>query len=215
MIPRFASVVLDADSTLSGIEGVDWLASLRSPEAARQVEALTADAMAGRVPLDAVYGRRLEFIAPTRQEVEALSRAYLATMAPGAEGAVAALRSAGVEVRVVSGGLRAALLPLARALGIPEENVEAVEVRFDRDGRYDGVRPSPLTRQAGKAEVVKAMALPGPVLAVGDGSTDLAMRPAVDAFAAFVGFVRREEVALAADHVVASFAEVAELALGQ
>ena len=27
---RFASVVLDADSTLSGIEGIDWLAERRS-----------------------------------------------------------------------------------------------------------------------------------------------------------------------------------------
>lgn len=212
---RFATVVLDADSTLAGIEGVDWLASLRGAEVARQVEALTGDAMAGRVPLDAVYGRRLELIAPTRHEVEALSEAYLAAVAPGAGAAVASLRSAGVEVRVVSGGLRPALLGLARSLGIPDGHVEGVEVRFDRDDRYDGIRPSPLATQTGKAEVVRALDLRGPVLAVGDGATDLAMRPAVDAFAAYVGFVRREEVALAADHVVSSFAEVAALVLGR
>lgn len=207
-------MVLDADSTLAGIEGVDWLASLRGEAVARQVEALTADAMAGRVPLDAVYGRRLELIAPTRREVDALAEAYLDAVAVGAAQAVAALRSAGVELRVVSGGLRAALLPLARALEIPGGHVEAVEVRFDREDGYDGIRPSPLATQAGKVEVVRGLALPGPVLAVGDGATDLAMRPAVDAFAAYVGFVRREEVAAAADHVVSSFAEVADLVLG-
>ena len=215
MSTRFAAVVLDADSTLAGIEGVDWLASLRGAEVACQVEALTGDAMAGRVPLDAVYGRRLELIAPTRREVETLSEAYLAAVASGAREAVAALRSAGVEIRVVSGGLRPALLGLTRSLGIPDGHVEGVEVRFDRDDGYDGIRPSPLSTQRGKAEVVRALDLPGPVLAVGDGATDLAMRPAVDAFAAYVGFVRREEVAVAADHVVASFAEVAALVLGR
>jgi hypothetical protein len=40
------------------------------------------------------------------------------------------------------------------------------------------------------------------------------MRTKVDAFAAYVGFVRREAVAAAADHVVASFVELASLVAG-
>jgi phosphoserine phosphatase len=38
---------------------------------------------------------------------------------------------------------------------------------------------------------------------VGDGATDLEARPALDAFAAFTGVVAREEVARAADVVLA------------
>jgi hypothetical protein len=40
------------------------------------------------------------------------------------------------------------------------------------------------------------------------------MRPAVDAFAAFTGFVRREPVVAGADHVLADFAQLTELVLG-
>ena len=53
--------------------------------------------------------------------------------------------------------------------------------------------------------MVRALALPRPVLAVGDGATDLAMRPAVDRFAAFTGFVRRKPVVDAADVEISSF----------
>jgi phosphoserine phosphatase len=65
--PRFASVVIDVDSTLSGIEGIDWLAALRGPEMAAKISALTDRAMRGEITLDAVYGERLKMIAPTRR----------------------------------------------------------------------------------------------------------------------------------------------------
>ena len=210
----FASVILDADSTLAGIEGVDWLAALRGDEVSRRVASLTDDAMAGSIGLEAVYARRLELIAPTERELEELAGAYLDAVAPDAAAALADLRHAGVALRVVSGGLRQALLPLTRALGFAAAEVHAVQVRFDRDGDYDGVVPSPLTTQAGKALVATALALPRRVLAVGDGATDLAMRGSVDAFAAYVGFVRRDPVVAGADVTVASFRDVADLALG-
>ena len=210
----FASVILDADSTLAGIEGVDWLAALRGDEVSRRVASLTSDAMAGRIRLESVYARRLELIAPTEREIGELAGAYLDAVAPDAAEALAELRRAGVALRVASGGVRQALLPLTRALGFDDADVHAVEVRFDRDGDYDGVIPSPLTTQAGKAQVARALALPRRVLAVGDGATDLAMRPEVDAFAAYVGFVRRDAVVERADVTVASFRDVAEVVLG-
>jgi len=212
-VSAFASVILDADSTLAGIEGVDWLAALRGDEVSRRVASLTSDAMAGRIGLESVYARRLELIAPTEREIGELAGAYLDAVAPDAAEALAELRRAGVALRVASGGLRQALLPLTRALGFDDADVHAVEVRFDRDGDYDGVIPSPLTTQAGKAQVARALALPRRVLAVGDGATDLAMRPEVDAFAAYVGFVRRDAVVERADVTVASFRDVAEVVL--
>ena len=215
LVRPFASVILDADSTLAGIEGVDWLATLRGEEVARQVAALTDDAMAGRIALEDVYVRRLELIAPTGADLDALSRAYLEAVAPDAGTALSELRRAGVALRVVSGGLRDALLPLTRTLGFDDAEVRAVEVRLDALGRFAGLVPTPLTTQAGKVRVAEELALPRRVLAVGDGATDLAMRPSVDAFAAYVGFVRRDAVVAGADVTVASFRDVAEVVLGQ
>jgi soluble P-type ATPase len=92
--------------------------------------------------------------------------------------------------------------------------VHAVSLRFDASGGYAGYdEASPLATQEGKRAVVERLALPGPVLAVGDGATDLAMRPAVAAFAAYTGFVRRAAVADAADFELASFQALAEAVL--
>jgi phosphoserine phosphatase len=213
--PRFASVVLDVDSTLSGVEGIDWLAALRGPEMAARISELTDRAMRGEIPLESVYGERLKMIAPTRREVDALGRRYVELVAPGAVAAVEALRAAGVAIAVVSGGLREAIVPLARSIGADGKALSAVSIRFDKHGRYAGFdERSPLATQGGKEQVVRSLALTAPALGVGDGATDLAMRPAVDAFAAYVGFVRREPVARAADFVIDSFAQLEALVLG-
>ena len=61
--------------------------------------------------------------------------------------------------------------------------------------------------------MVERLALPKRVLAVGDGATDLAMKAAVDMFAAFTGFVNRAAVVAEADVAIDSFDQIVELAL--
>lgn len=214
MTPRFGGVILDVDSTLCALEGIDWLAARRGADVARRVEAVTERAMQGEIPLEAVYGQRLELVRPDAALLDALGAAYLDTMAPDAEATVHALRDAGVQVAIVSGGIRRAIAPLARRLGVPQECVHAVDVYMDEEGDYSAFDDdSPLATQAGKAEVARRLALPAPVLAVGDGATDLAIRPAVAAFAAYVGTVRRAPVVAGADHVLDSFAALRRLVL--
>jgi phosphoserine phosphatase len=213
--PRFASVVLDVDSTLSGVEGVDWLASLRGEEVARRSAQLTDRAMNGEIPIEAVYGERLALIRPTRDEMAALADVYRERIAPGAAAAVASMRAAGVRLILVSGGFRQAIAPVATELGFAESDLFAVSVYWDGDGLYQGFeQASPLATQDGKLRVVRSLGLPRPTLAVGDGSTDLRMRDAVDEFAAFTGFARREAVVSAADREVTSYRDLAVLVMG-
>ena len=211
----FASVVIDVDSTLCGIEGVDWLSSLRGPEIGHAVAELTDRAMRGEIALDGVYGERLALVRPSAGEIAALASAYEHSLAPGAAEAVETLHRARRRVVLVSGGLREAILPLARSLGIAEHDVCAVGVRHGASGEYAGFDDaSPLTTSGGKAPVVRALMLPRRVLAVGDGATDLAIRPVVDAFAAFTGYVARPPVVAGADVTIDSFAQLVELVLG-
>ena len=212
--PVFATVIFDVDSTVSGIEGVDWLAARRNAEIAREVAAVTDKAMRGEIALEQVYGERLELVRPTREDVDALAKAYIAAIAPGAQDVIRALRGAGVTVKLVSGGLRPAILPLAQQLGIGSEHLHAVDVSFDAAGCYVGYETlSALTTSSGKGTLVESLRLPRPILAVGDGSTDLAMRPVVDRFVCFTGFVRRESVVEQADASVGTFDEVRRLVL--
>ena len=211
---RFKSVVLDVDSTLSGVEGIDWLASLRGAEVEAWSGSLTARAMEGLIPIEAVYGERMGIVKPTLSEIQELSAVYIERVAPGAREALAELREHDVELVMVSGGLREAILPLAKELGIREQRVHAVSVFFDSDGRYSGFdEHSQMTRQNGKRAAVKEMALKGPVLAVGDGMTDCEIRPVVDGFAAFTGFMKRDPVVERADYVLEHFDQLRALVL--
>ena len=214
--PRFATVILDVDSTLCGIEGIDWLAEHRSADVAKQVAELTDRAMRGEVSLESVYGARLAMVRPRREDVDALGRAYIDTIAEGAVDAISSWRSRGVCVILLSSALRHSVLRVAQEIGLGADEVHAVDVRFDAIGAYNGFdRSSPLTTTTGKRDIVSTLDLPRPMIAVGDGSTDAAVRGTAEAFAAFTGFVSRVSVAEKADFVVTSFDELSAIILGK
>ena len=215
---HYRTVVFDCDSTLSAFEGIEDLAA----EHRAEVQALTAAAMRGEVPLEDVYGRRLELIRPHRSAVEALVPRYIGGLVDDAAATVAGLRRAGIDVRIVSGGLLPAVGGLARHLGVPDHAVAAVPVRFHDDGAFAGFDEAAApARAGGKAEVVRrwrggADPIPGPVMVVGDGATDLEAREEVELFVAYAGVVARPEVVAAAPVVVRSrsLAPILPLALG-
>lgn len=213
---RFATVLLDVDSTLCSIEGIDWLAERRGPDVAKRVTELTERAMRGDVPLEDVYGARLSMVRPRREDVDALGRAYIDTIAPGAVEAIASWRTRGVCVILLSSAIRHAILRLALHIGLGPDEVHAVDVKFDAIGAWYGFdRLSPLTTTTGKRDIVARLDLPHPMIAVGDGSTDRAVRGKAEAFAAFTGFVSRPSVVEGADYVVTSFDELSKIIIGR
>lgn len=213
---RYKTVVFDCDSTLSALEGIEELAA----EHRREVEALTEAAMRGEVPLDQIYGKRLDLIRPSLAAVDGLAGRYTERIVEDAAETVAALRSAGVDVRVISGGLLPAVAGFARTLGLGPGEVSAVPIFFDETGTYAGFdETAPPARAGGKAEMIRQWideGMGGPIMFVGDGATDLEARDAVDLFVAFAGVVARPEVLAVAPVVIrsASLAPVVPLALG-
>src|SRR5690349_3349100 len=83
-LPRFGSVILDVDSTVAALEGIDWLAARRGADVAARVAEATERAMRGEIPLDAVYGERLALVRPGRDDLAALAAAYQEAAVPGA-----------------------------------------------------------------------------------------------------------------------------------
>jgi phosphoserine phosphatase len=196
-VPRYRFVFFDVDSTLVTIEGIDVLAN-GNPEIVRLTEA----AMNGDVPLDQVYGKRLEIIRPTLADVEALGRRYVASMVDGAAEAIAELRTAGTDVHLVTAGIAQAIAPLAGNLGIAPRAVHAVPLQFDEAGNYvDFDRRSLLARPGGKELVVRAILsrAKGRAAFVGDGVSDLETKSVVDLFIGFGGVTVRERVRNEAD----------------
>jgi phosphoserine phosphatase len=212
---RVDVVVFDCDSTLSSIEGIDELA--RDHEA--EVSALTEAAMRGEVALEEVYGQRLSLVQPDRSSVAALGTQYVERVVPDALATIRALQGEGIQVRIMSGGLRPAVEHFATHLGIPCNYVAAVDVYFDGAGAYAGFdAASPLARAGGKRKLLEVWRreLRGALMFVGDGATDLETRDVADVFVAYAGVVERSAVVAAADIVIRSqsLAPVVPLALG-
>ncbi|WP_221029015.1 HAD-IB family phosphatase [Actomonas aquatica] len=206
-------LVIDCDSTLSAIEGVDELARVRGDETFAAVEAMTHDAMDGRLAVEAVFGKRLEIIQPTAAHVAEIGQRYIDTVEPTAAATLATLCARGWTPIILSGGFRPAIRPLADMLQI--ERVEAVDLYFDADGNYAGYAENyPTTRSGGKPEMIrqlKAELSPQQIVMVGDGVSDLETQHDVDLFVGFGRYVAREKVKAGAAHFVTQFADLAPI----
>jgi phosphoserine phosphatase len=208
---KYRFVFFDVDSTLVTIEGIDVLAN-GNPE----ITKLTDAAMNGEISVDAVYGKRLEIIRPSRAAVESLARQYIASLVDGAEECFRQLRNAGVSIYLVTAGVAQAILPLAAHLGVQERSVRAVALEFDAAGNYTGFdRNSPLTRSGGKEVVVRDILVrsKGNAAFVGGGVTDLETRPVVDLFVGFGGVHVRPRVKENADVFAMDYNAVASYLL--
>jgi len=200
----FDIICFDCDSTLSEIEGIDVLAERSGCGA--EMAALTNAAMNGEVSLESVYAQRLNLIKPDHQAIDWLADLYIERMVQGVEEVFQQLHSQGKQVHIISGGLKPAILPLAKKLQVNASCVHAVEVLFANNGDYlDFNQQSPLARNGGKAEVCMQLNNSDSKLAIiGDGNTDMEAKKAGAFCIGFGGVVAREIVQEQADVFVDS-----------
>jgi len=209
-VPVTKLVLLDCDSTLSAIEGIDELARLRGEATFAAVEAMTRAAMEGGTPMESIFSRRLDMIRPTLSELESIGSQYIKHVEPSAQETVARLQKDGWTVAIVSGGFTQAILPLAAFLGI--SRVEAVRLCFDSLGNYEGFDPeSPTAKTKGKNTVARKLCVElgaGKSVMVGDGASDLEVQGDVDFVVGFGGYAVREKVKNGADAFILKLSEL-------
>lgn len=206
-------VCFDCDSTLSGIEGIDEMARLRGPDCFSEIDAMTRDAMEGRISLDDIFSRRLEIVRPTQSECERIGGLYIEQVEPTAMATLAALRIAGWTPVIISGGYTQVIAPFAAFLGI--ERNEAVPLKFDAAGNYAGYDAShPASQRGGKPRLINALKVElnaEKIVMIGDGASDLETKGTADCFIGFGRYVVRPAVKAGADHFVTSLDEVPAL----
>lgn len=199
-------LLLDCDSTLSSLEGIDELGRLRGPETFKAVEDMTNAAMDGGTPMDAIFAKRLDIIQPTKTELASIGARYIATVEPTALATLAQLRRAGWHIIIVSGGFTQAIRPFADFLGI--ERVEAVVLKFKPDGSYAGFDETcPTARSRGKNEVARRLRAEfkaDTVVMVGDGASDLEVKGDADRMIGFGRYAVRAKVKAGADAFILS-----------
>jgi phosphoserine phosphatase len=196
----FEHICFDCDSTLTYIEGIDELA--QRVGLGPQLAKLTDAAMNGDEPLEVIYRQRMALIQPDRTAIDWLAQRYIAELVPGVMDVFESLRAHDKTVYMISGGIRPALLPLAVLLGIPAQNVYAVDLFFDELDRYSGYdEKSPLVKNGGKAFVVQSLQAESVVM-IGDGKTDIEVQQLGVKVIGFGGVVSRDIVREKADFFV-------------
>ncbi|KAF3984690.1 MAG: HAD-IB family phosphatase [Methylococcales symbiont of Hymedesmia sp. n. MRB-2018] len=195
----FDIICFDCDSTLSKIEGIDELG--RHVDMFDEMVALTNAAMNGELALEEVYGKRLDLIKPDQSQMAWLADLYISEIVDGVEGVFSTLIEQGKQVHIISGGIRQAILPLAAKLGIPKNQVYAVDILFNDDGSYLGFdQQSPLVKTGGKAIICQQINNSQATMAmIGDGKTDLEAKQAGAKVIGFGGVVQRDIVVEQAD----------------
>ncbi|MCX6920192.1 MAG: HAD-IB family phosphatase [Verrucomicrobia bacterium] len=203
-------LLLDCDSTLSSIEGVDELGRLRGTAIFKAVEDMTNAAMNGGTPMEEIFAQRLNMIKPTLAELQAIGTKYIATVEPTAVETLEKLRAAGWKIAIVSGGFTQAIMPLAKFLGVAR--VEAVVLKFNEDGTYAGFDETcPTSKSKGKNMIARRLRADFKaqiVVMVGDGASDLEVKGDVDKVIGFGRYVVRPKVKAGADVFVMSLADL-------
>jgi phosphoserine phosphatase len=229
--PPFQHVIFDCDSTLTKVEGIDVLAE--SAGKGWRVSVLTKAAMGGDIDLEGIYAKRLSAVRPTRGEVQAIRRVYKQNAVADAAKVIAGLQALGHQIYIVSGGLAEPVIEFGLFLGVPRQNIRAVEVEYDSLSgrwwhnidnrpnvaeRYLTYSEEALTLSDGKARIIRELLgdQRGRSLLVGDGVSDLLASETVDLFVGFGGVTVRSQVRNSAPAFIwsASLAPVLAIAAG-
>jgi hypothetical protein len=133
---RVEAVVLQVDSTVSGIDGLAWLTSRRDSETGLRLAALRREAAEQRWGWAELTRARLKQLRPRRAEINELGSAHLSALTPGVVDAVADLRRAGIAVALASDVAAEALFGVATALGVSPNELYAPRLRFDAIGAF-------------------------------------------------------------------------------
>lgn len=210
------NIIIDFDSTLITLEGLDELAAIalagnpRKHEILTEITEITRRGMAGEIPFDVSLSERLALFSASRKHIDALVRKLRRHITPSIERNKKFFAQYRDHIYILSGGFREYIAPLFRAYGIRDDHILANEFTFDAAGTITGFNEkSYLSKKNGKVLQIKALGLTGKTYVLGDGYTDYQIKKAglADRFYVFCENVKRENVISEADHILPNFDE--------
>ncbi len=208
------SIIFDFDSTLVPCESLEEVlgrADGLTPAEIEELSEITTAGMEGRLSFEDSLRMRLGIASPTLQEVRGLAFELASSLSTGAADLVGRLHGAGHDVWIVSGGLQEILEAVGSGLGIPRRRIHGVVCQWRPDGSLDALDTSggfAVSKVEGLTRL--GPAFQRPVIGVGDGMTDLALREAgfVDHFVAYTEHAVRESVIEGADATAGNMADL-------
>ncbi|MCP9748082.1 phosphoglycerate dehydrogenase [Lacihabitans sp. CS3-21] len=208
--------IIDFDSTITKVEGLDQLAAIAlahssdGTKVVQQIKELTDAGMNGELSLSESLSKRMSLLNANKKHVDALVEFLLENISESFERNKKFLQEYADQILVVSSGFKDFIIPVVSYLGLKAENVYANTFIYDDHGDIIGVDNSNvLSQTGGKIELVKSLNLDAHVSVIGDGFTDYEIKQhgLADRFYAFVENVERQKVVDVADFTIKSLDE--------
>ena len=217
MTSRPFSLILDFDSTIVQAEALDILPQISLPAGSAREQTLskvadiTNQGMEGKITIFDSLSARLKLLHAHREHIPPLILQLKNALSPSMRAHIEFFSEHRNSIYVITSGFEEYVVPVCAELGVLPSHVFANRFLFNSEGWVVGFDETRLPAQPqGKTAQLKALHPPSPIIAVGDGMTDLEMKHGglVHAFVAYVETVRREVVVLGADCVANNFTDV-------
>lgn len=208
--------IIDFDSTIIRTEGLEELAQValkdhpEKGEILEKIKSLTNLGMEGKIGFSESLRRRLKLIQAHKSHLDMVAKNLKKKISPSILRNKHFFRSFKNQIYIISGGFKEYVCPVMEQFGIPPNQILANTFKFDRIGSIVGFdSKNLLSKNNGKANAVKKLNLPGEIIVLGDGFTDLQIKNLGVArkFIAYVENINRAVVSQNADHIVKSFDE--------
>lgn len=196
---KFNSVVFDVDSTLTTIEGLDFLAKLKGKGSV--LAKITKAAMDGKMTMRKSLETKMAAISPSYSDLIKMGNEYIKNVTLGALETIKILNDNHIQVWILTGNFQPAVGIFADYLKIDSKKVITNQIYFDESKNYLGFDlENPLSNNGGKSTMINAHKKQmGKTALVGDGSTDLEAKSNVDLFIGYGGVAYRQKVKDGAD----------------
>jgi D-3-phosphoglycerate dehydrogenase / 2-oxoglutarate reductase len=214
MVSRFATIIIDFDSTIVQVESLEDLAfvALRGradcEERVKAIADLTNQAMAGVLRFDEALARRVPLLGARREHIDEVVQILAKKITPSLVLQTDFIRANADRIYVVSGGFKEYIVPVVVPLGFKPENVFANEFVFDSQNNIIGANSdNVLAQEDGKTKLLRHLLLPRPRVIIGDGFSDYQLKASGEAEEFFVVTenVYRKEVVPHADQHLSHF----------
>ncbi len=209
--------IIDFDSTLTRVEAMDLLASISlqgSPKKVaveQRIKELTDQGMNGEISFRESLKDRLLLLEAKEMHLAPLIEALKGQVSISFIRNKEFFKTYANQIYVISNGFKEYIEPIVTALGVLPNHIFANELVFDDARNIIGFDElNPLSKDGGKAEVIRSLDLEGDIYVIGDGHNDYEIKAAglANKFYAFTENVKREQVVLKADHEAPSLDEV-------
>lgn len=214
---NFDYLIIDFDKTFIKSEALEVLADIalqdnpNRGQILEQISQICNLGMEGKISFSESLASRFKLFAANRQHLAKLVEFLKTDVSDSFKRNKQKLIELKDQIYIISGGFREWIEPVLLDYMIDPSHILANSLIFDQQDSISGFdHNNPLTKNGGKAELVKKLNLQGKVVVLGDGYTDYEIKKhgAADQFVAFCENISRSHISQLADKQINAFEDL-------